>query len=107
VQKSKSLGAHGALGFVPLSLLVFASCSTTAQPVPPSSPNGAMCTVDQRDRFKGRSATAELGSEILRASGARTFRWLAKGTIITMEYDAGRVNVLLDEANRVETVRCG
>lgn len=107
MHKSKSLGAYAALGFVPLSLLVFASCSTTAQPVPPSSPDGAMCTADQLDRFKGRPATAEVGNEILRASGARTFRWLPKGTIITMEYNAGRVNVLLDEANRVETVRCG
>lgn len=107
MRKSKSLGAYAALGFVPLSLLVFASCSTTAQPVPPSSPDGALCTADQLIRFKGQPATAELGAEIQRASGARIFRWLPKGTVITMEYNADRVNVVLDEANRVESARCG
>jgi hypothetical protein len=107
VRKSRSLGAYAALGFVPLSLLTIAACSTTAQPVPPFSPDGAMCTADQLDRFRGRPATAELGSEILRASGARIFRWLPKGMVVTMEYIAGRVNVVLDEANRVEAIRCG
>ncbi|QIK96149.1 hypothetical protein G7076_06520 [Sphingomonas sp. HDW15A] len=107
MHKSKSLGAYAALGFVPLSLLVFASCSTTAQPVPPSSPGGALCTADQLNRFKGLPATPELGAEIRKASGARIFRWLPKGTIITMEYNADRVNVHLDEANRVERARCG
>jgi len=107
VHKSKSPGAHAALGFVPLSLLLFASCSTTAQPVPRSSPDGALCTADQLIRFKGLLATAELGRKIQRASGARIFRWLPKGTVVTMEYNADRVNVVLDEANRVETARCG
>ena len=107
MRKSKSLGAYAALGFIPLPLLLFASCSTTAQPVPPSSPEGALCTADQLVRFKGMPATAELGGEIQRASGARIFRWLPKGTVITMEYNADRVNVVLDEANRVESARCG
>jgi hypothetical protein len=107
VHKSKSLGAYAALGFIPLPLLLFASCSTTAQPVPPSSPDGALCTADQLVRFKGMPATPELGGEIQRASGARVFRWLPKGTVVTMEYNADRVNVVLDEANRVESARCG
>jgi len=107
VHKSKPLGAYAALGFVPLPLLLFASCSTTAQPVPPSSPHGALCTADQLVRYKGLPATAQLGDEIRRASGARIFRWLPKGTVITMEYNADRVNVVLDEANGVESARCG
>jgi hypothetical protein len=66
-----------------------------------------LCTADQLIRFKGLPATAELGREIQRASGARIFRWLPKGTVVTMEYNADRVNVVVDEANRVETARCG
>jgi len=107
VRKTRSLGAVAALGFVPLFLLTVASCSTVAQPVPPSSPEGALCTADRLDRFKGESATAEVGREIQRESGARVFRWLPKGTIITMEYNADRVNVHLDEKNHVERARCG
>ena len=107
MHKSRSPGACAALGFVPLSLLLFASCSTTAQPVPASLPDGALCTADQLVQFKGLPATAELGGEIQRASGARIFRWLPKGAIVTMEYNADRVNVVLDEANRVESARCG
>jgi hypothetical protein len=66
-----------------------------------------MCTADQLLRFKGLPATSDLGDEIQRASGARILRWLPKGTVVTMEYNADRVNVVLDEANRVEAARCG
>ena len=107
MRRTKSLGAVAALGFIPLCLLTIASCSTATQPVPTSSPEGALCTADRLNRFKGEVATEEVGREIQRESGARIFRWLPKGTIVTMEYNADRVNVVLDERNRVEAARCG
>lgn len=97
---------HAALGFIPLSLLAIAACSTAAQPVPPSIPEGAMCTADGLQRYKGEPATPELGQRIKAESGARVFRWLPKGTITTMEYREDRVNVRLDERNRVESISC-
>jgi len=107
VRRSRSPAAYAALGFIPLSLMAIAACSTTAQPVPPSAPDGAMCTADGLDKYYGQPATPELGQRITAESGARIFRWLPKGTIITMEYNGDRVNVRLDQNNRVEAITCG
>ena len=107
MRHSRSPAAYAALGFIPISLMAIAACSTTARPVPPSTPEGAMCTADGLEKYIGQAQTAELGRRIKAESGARIFRWLPKGTIITMEYSGDRVNVRLDENNRVETVSCG
>lgn len=107
MRHSRSPAAYAALGFIPLSLLAIAACSTTASPVPPSAPDGAMCTADGLARYQGQPATEELGQRIKAESGARIFRWLPKGTIVTMEYNGDRVNVRLDENNRVEAINCG
>jgi hypothetical protein len=44
---------------------------------------------------------------MLRQSGARSSRWVPKGSVITMEFSADRLTVLLDGSNRVESARCG
>jgi hypothetical protein len=66
-----------------------------------------MCTADQVGQFIGQPASQELAARIQNATGARTFRWLPKGVIVTMEYRGDRVSALLDAANKVENVRCG
>ena len=48
-----------------------------------------------------------LAITILAASGARTIRWVPKGTVVTMEFSAERVTVLLDGDNKVERASCG
>jgi hypothetical protein len=104
---SSPKAAFLALALVPISILSVAACSTVAEPAPVSARSGAMCTADQLGQYNGQVATAELGRQIQAASGARLFRWLPKGTVVTMEYNADRVNVLLDEQNKVESSRCG
>lgn len=104
---SSPKAAFLALALVPISILSVAACSTLAEPAPASAPSGAMCTADQLGQFNGQVATPELGRRIQAASGARILRWLPKGSIVTMEYNASRVNVLLDERNKVESSRCG
>ncbi|HET9354859.1 MAG TPA: I78 family peptidase inhibitor [Sphingomicrobium sp.] len=103
----KSSIPSAALGLIPLSLLAIAACSTSARPLPPANPEGAMCTAVQLNRYKGQPRSTELGQRIKAESGARTLRWLPKGTITTMEYREDRVNVRLDENGRVEAINCG
>lgn len=107
MRRSHSPLAYAALGFIPFSLMAVAACSTAAQPVPPSTPGSGMCTADGLDQYVGQPRTAELGQRIKTQSGARELRWLPKGTVVTMEYREDRVNVRLDERNRVESVNCG
>ena len=82
----------------------------TACAAPPSGriePAGGLCRPGSADRFVGQAATAELGSEMLAASGARQLRWVPHGGIITMEFSPNRLTVRLDQANRVESATCG
>ena len=59
------------------------------------------------DQFTGRPATADLGREVLRASGSRTLQWVPAGTMVTMDFREERVRIWLDERNRVQRVNCG
>ena len=68
---------------------------------------GRVCSGSQLAAFQGRPATSEVGAEILAASGAANLRWVAQGSVITMEYSPSRVTVRLDAQNRVVSVTCG
>ncbi len=100
-------GSSLVLAAIPAAFLSVAACSTTADGAPPVDRSVGMCTADQVGQFIGKDATQELGSSVLRATGASSFRWLPEGAIITMEYSGGRVNVELDKDNKVTRVRCG
>ena len=54
--------------------------------------------------FAGRQATAEVGKEILRVSGARALRWVRPGMMVTMEFREDRVTVWLIASPNIERV---
>lgn len=86
--------------------LFLAACATVA-PEQPRAEGQNECRGDSLAQFTGRPATAELGTEILQVSGARTVQWIEHGEMVTMEFNPSRVRVQLDASNRVESVRCG
>lgn len=93
-----------------LAIPLLASCATAQQTggdAPALDSSAGSCRNDGLQQFQGRAATAELGSDVLRVSGATTLQWVASGTMVTMEYRANRVRVWLDEQNRVSRVNCG
>lgn len=96
------------LGFVPLAVMTIAACASQAQPpvAAPRSGSG-LCVPDRLGGFVGQPASAGLGADILRQSGASTLRWVPEGTMITMEFRGERVTVHLDRSNRVERAVCG
>ena len=99
-----------------LSPLLLMACATRSAPPPPPAPtppplhgasSGHVCRNDGLDVFVGRQATAALGAEILRLSGAGRLRWVSPGMMVTMEYRADRVTVSLAPGNVVARVGCG
>lgn len=83
-----------------------AGCAT-ADPVPISgTASGHKCNGADIQKFVGRTASADLGSEMIRVSGAATIRWVPAGTAVTMEFRADRLTVFLDQSNRVERISC-
>ena len=91
---------------IAMPLTLFAAACATPMPAPAPEPGGACRPVDQ-SRYVGRPATAELGAELMRDSGARLLRWAPYGTMMTMEFSPDRLTVRLDAMNRVEAATCG
>jgi len=81
-----------------------AGCATVG---PEAAAPCATCRNEGLQAFVGKPATAELGADILRTSGAKTMQWVAAGTMVTMDFREDRVRLYLDEANRVQRVSCG
>lgn len=95
--------------FILLTLLPLAACTVatsnqTADALPPVPAN---CQGEALAQFVGQPASQDLGERMLRASGARTIRWVPKGGAVTMDFNPTRLTVQLDASNRVETANCG
>jgi len=90
-----------------LGLLSLAACAVAQSDATAVGPAPGICRGDALDQFTGQPASQELGRRMMLASGARTVRWVPKGSVVTMEFNAERVTVLLDGSNRVERASCG
>ena len=90
-----------------LSIVPLAACTVTPSEQPGTGNPTPACRNEPLDQYTGQPASQSLGARMLAASGARTIRWVPKGSVITMEFSPHRVTVLLDGSNRVESARCG
>jgi hypothetical protein len=93
---------------VPGAMLLasLAGCAVANEPSVADLSAGS-CRNDGLASFVGQVATAELGAQILRQSGAKTLQWVAPGTMVTMDFRGDRVRVYLAPGNAVSRVSCG
>ncbi len=82
-----------------LACLPIAGCATT--------PAQRVCDAANTGALTGSTASTELGDQVLKATGARTLRWVQPGTMVTMDFRQDRANVRLDSGNRVTKIDCG
>ena len=90
--------------------LLAASCAQppAAPPgAPPPPPAGSACNAAPAQFALGRVQTAPLVEEVRQRSGAYMARVLRPNQAVTMEFNAQRVNVVVDAENKVTAVRCG
>lgn len=90
-----------------LALLPLTGCTIAQSDATAAGPPPGTCHNEVLGQFTGQPASQELGARILQASGARTIRWVPKGSVVTMEFSPERVTVLLDGSSRVERANCG
>jgi len=84
--------------------LTLSGCATTPTE---ASPARAGCHAEAGAALIGRTATAALGAEALRLTGARRLRWIRPGDMVTMDYSPERLNLHLDAGRKVERLACG
>ena len=71
--------------------LLAAGCATATPPAEPAA--AGKCDASKAQALIGRSRSAETGAEALRLSGAKALRWIAPGTMVTMDYREDRLNI--------------
>ena len=90
------------------SLLALAGCSekTPPRPAPPPPPVNADCGAGQLGAYIGREATGDVIAAIRAWRGDNPVRVLKPGSVMTMDYRAGRLNLFLDEQGRIKAFKC-
>lgn len=56
--------------------------------------------------YRGRLASPALGRRMLRATGARTLRWVRPGMMVTMDYRFDRLTVRTGHDGRILAAAC-
>jgi hypothetical protein len=87
------------------ALMTTAACATAAEEDVPV--RGGRCDASKAQKLLGRPRSAKLGAQALRLSGAKTLRWIAPGTMVTMDFRENRLNLRTDPRNRVVKIDCG
>lgn len=83
--------------------LLASGCATA----PAAEAGGGRCDAAKAQQLIGRARSAGTGAEALRLSGAAVLRWIAPGTMVTMDYRENRLNLRVDPAGKVVKVDCG
>jgi hypothetical protein len=92
------------------ALLPLAACAGPngeGPAVPPNATAEGPCSNNGLDSFIGQTATADIGAELLKTSGAKTLRWGAPGMAMTMDFRPDRLTVSYDEKMAITSARCG
>lgn len=84
-----------------------APMATTPAPAPEIAMPEQPCSTEQAQGLIGQPGTAELATDALRRTGAKTVRWIRPGMAVTMDFRSDRLNIELDDANRVTRLSCG
>jgi len=86
-------------------LLLPVALLTACETIPDASIG--KCDATRVQNFVGALAIADVGATLLKRSGARTLRWLAPGSMATMDYRQDRLNLRIDGRNFVTALDCG
>lgn len=87
--------------------LPLVACAAVDAPVDGAPDIDRTCKADAGQSFIGQIANSATGAALLRATGARTIRWVAPGMAVTMDYRPDRLTVSYDSAYKIERVSCG
>jgi starvation-inducible outer membrane lipoprotein len=90
------------------ALLISACGSTpTSGKAPEPAPVAGRCNAAPAQFDVGRNADAALENEARTRAGAKTVRVLKPNQVVTMEFNAERLSLSVDDAGRVTRVNCG
>lgn len=89
------------------AVLGLAACATPPGPPAATAPGELQCVAEAGAWAVGKPVSDELVSKVVSDTHSRTSRVLRPGQPATMDYRGDRVNVMLDDHDKVERVTCG
>lgn len=75
--------------------------------VDPAAPAAGACNADAVQSLVGQTSTDALVEQAQRDSGSASVRVLRPGDAATMDYREDRLNIELDDAGAIVSLRCG
>lgn len=90
------------------SMLAATACTaTTGRPNPPPPPPAEVdCGAGQLGAYIGQPASDQVLALIRQWRGDNPIRVLKPGSMMTMDYLPGRLNIFLDEKDRIKEFKC-
>lgn len=85
--------------------IALSGCGVLPPNVPPALEGH--CNAQAAQGYVGQPPSQETGQGIMKASGATTLRWAAPGTMMTMEFNPGRVTARYTAEYRISAITCG
>ena len=98
---------RSSIGIGALALLAAGCAPTMASDMPEGATMAGKCDASGVQNYIGQRATAELGGIIKAETGSEIFQWVGPDTMVTMDYRENRVRVSYDEAQVIQSIRCG
>ena len=90
------------------ALVATAACTPVEMrgEAPAAPPAGAACNAESLGDLVGKRASDARADMMQARSGARTLRWIAPDSAMTMDFRADRLNVYVDSKGRIERFTC-
>jgi hypothetical protein len=88
-----------------LGSIALAACAANGEADSAGTPEKP-CKAEPGQAFIGQKATAEVGQKLLKATGARTIRWVPPRTAVTMDFRPDRLTVGYDDDMVIDRVSC-
>ena len=90
------------------ALVATAACTPVEMrgETPAAPPASAACNAESLGDLVGKRASDARADMMQTRSGARTLRWIAPDSAMTMDFRADRLNVYVDSKGRIERFTC-
>jgi hypothetical protein len=85
---------------LPLALLLLGGCTRPDQQL-------ARCSIDAVGAVTGEAYGVELEHRLKDRTGSRQVRVIRPGTMVTQDFREDRLNIALDDGDRVTRIYCG
>ena len=89
-----------------LPITLMATACTPTERIPEAGA-GRACKAEAAASLIGRKMSDETGQKACALAGAGMVRWVRPGQAVTMDYRTDRLNIMLDEKDRITRFTCG